>query len=75
MDYRDNGASGTSFARRFLSPLLLPGSCLTPKWPASQKESIRSRRLWAGVVGGILSFPFSFSPSRSFWEERLMDID
>lgn len=35
LDYRDNGASGTSLTRRFLLPLLLPGFCLTPKWPAS----------------------------------------
>ena len=40
LDYRDNGASGT-LPTRFLSPLLLPGSSLTPSddW-CSQKGSL-----------------------------------
>lgn len=69
MDCRDNGASGTSFARRFLSPLLLPGSCLTPKRLVSQKGSLRGGRLWAGVVDDILFFtPFLFAQVDHFGE-------
>lgn len=77
LDYRDNRASGTSFARRFLSPLLLLGSCLTPKeWLVFSEGESLGGHLWAGVIGGPFFLIFLFAQVDNLGEGLIiMDVD